>query len=59
MILIVEDESSIAEIVGLYLDRAGYEVEIAADGAAALEILEHPVPWWSQIFIPWISWPAF
>ncbi len=44
MILVVEDEPSIAEIVGLYLDRAGYEVEIAADGAAALEILAQQEP---------------
>lgn len=44
MILVVEDEPSIAEIVGLYLDRAGYEVEIASDGAAALEILERAKP---------------
>ena len=39
MILVVEDEPSIAEIVGLYLNRAGYEVVIAADGAVALEVL--------------------
>ena len=44
MILVVEDEPSIAEIVGLYLDRAGYEVEIAADGVAALEVLERTTP---------------
>ena len=44
MILVVEDEPSIAEIVGLYLDRAGYEVVIAADGAAALQVLEEREP---------------
>ena len=44
MILVVEDEPSIAEIVGLYLNRAGYEVVIAADGAAALEVLEQREP---------------
>ncbi len=44
MILVVEDEPSIAEIVGLYLNRAGYEVVIAADGAVALEVLEQQEP---------------
>ncbi len=44
MILVVEDEPSIAEIVGLYLNRAGYEVLIAADGAAALDVLAQREP---------------
>jgi two-component system, OmpR family, response regulator ResD len=44
LILVVEDEPSIAEIVGLYLNRAGYEVAIAADGAAALEVLAERQP---------------
>ena len=44
MILVVEDEPSIAEIVGLYLNRAGYEVAIAADGAAALDVLAERQP---------------
>ncbi len=44
MILVVEDEPSIAEIVGLYLNRAGYEVVVAADGAVALEVLEQREP---------------
>jgi DNA-binding response OmpR family regulator len=44
MILVVEDEPSIAEIVSLYLNRAGFEVETVADGAAALEALGHQVP---------------
>jgi two-component system, OmpR family, response regulator ResD len=44
LILVVEDEPSIAEIVGLYLERAGYEVAIAADGAAALEMLAQMQP---------------
>jgi DNA-binding response OmpR family regulator len=42
-ILVVDDEPSIREVVGLYLRRAGYEVVVAADGQAALEALEaHP-----------------
>lgn len=44
MLLVVEDEPSIAEIVSLYLGRAGYEVVTAADGAAALAILEQREP---------------
>jgi len=44
LLLVVEDEPSIAEIVSLYLGRAGYEVVTAADGAAALAILEQREP---------------
>jgi DNA-binding response OmpR family regulator len=43
-ILIVEDEPSIAEIVGLYLKRAGYLVQIAADGKQAMTIFEKQIP---------------
>ena len=35
-ILVVDDEPTIAEIVARYLERAGYETRIAADGNAAL-----------------------
>ena len=43
-ILIVEDEPSIAEVVGLYLQRAGYLVQNAADGKIAMSILEKRIP---------------
>ncbi len=43
-ILIVEDEPSIAEVVGLYLQRAGYQVTVAGDGEAALAVLAKQVP---------------
>lgn len=43
-ILVVEDEPSIAEVVGLYLQRAGYQVQTAADGKVALTILEKGIP---------------
>lgn len=43
-ILVVEDEASIAEVVSLYLKRAGYNVQIAADGRQALNILEKQIP---------------
>ena len=42
-ILVVDDEPSIVEIVSLYLQRAGYNVQVAHDGKTALEmmVLEH------------------
>ena len=43
-ILVVEDEPSIAEVVGLYLQRAGYKVQTAADGKIATSILEKGIP---------------
>ena len=43
-ILVVEDEPSIAEVVGLYLQRAGYHVQTAADGKVAMTILEKGIP---------------
>ena len=39
-ILIVEDETSIAEVVSAYAKRDGYETVIASDGLEALEILK-------------------
>jgi DNA-binding response OmpR family regulator len=43
-ILIVEDEPSIAEVVELYLRRAGYQVRAERDGNAALKLLEQRLP---------------
>jgi len=43
-ILIVEDEPSIAEVVSLYLKRAGYQVAVAPDGQAALDSLGRRLP---------------
>jgi len=43
-ILVVEDEASIAEVVSLYLKRAGYNVLIAADGKIAMNMLERQIP---------------
>ena len=39
VILVVEDEASIAEVVALYLRRAGFEVLSASDGQQALELV--------------------
>jgi DNA-binding response OmpR family regulator len=42
-IAVVEDEPSIAEVVSLYLKRAGYQVQTFADGRAARDALtQHP-----------------
>jgi DNA-binding response OmpR family regulator len=43
-ILVVEDETSIAEVVSLYLKRAGYNVQIASDGKQAMAIFERQTP---------------
>ncbi|MGD8623759.1 MAG: response regulator transcription factor [Anaerolineae bacterium] len=43
-ILVVEDEPSIREVVSLYLRRAGYGVDVVADGRAALEHLVTQTP---------------
>jgi DNA-binding response OmpR family regulator len=43
-ILVVEDEPSIAEVVALYLRRAGFGVEVAGDGQAAVEAIERKMP---------------
>jgi two-component system response regulator ResD len=43
-ILIIEDESNIAQLIRLYLEQAGYTVLTAGDGVAGLELhaREHP-----------------
>jgi DNA-binding response OmpR family regulator len=43
-ILVIEDEPSIAEVVSLYLRRAGYRVLSAGDGQAALNLLAGQMP---------------
>jgi DNA-binding response OmpR family regulator len=43
-ILIVEDEPSLAEVVSLYLKRAGYQVQVASDGKQAMSVLEKQIP---------------
>ena len=43
-ILVVEDEPSIAEVVSLYLGRAGYDVRTVGDGLAALDEVERRPP---------------
>ena len=43
-ILVVEDEASIAEVVSLYLKRAGFTVQIASDGKQAMTFFESQTP---------------
>jgi DNA-binding response OmpR family regulator len=43
-ILVVEDEPSLAEVVSLYVKRAGFQVQVAADGRQAMSILEKQIP---------------
>jgi DNA-binding response OmpR family regulator len=43
-ILVVEDEASIAEVVSLYLKRAGYHVLIASDGRQAMNTFDRQQP---------------
>ncbi len=44
LIYVVEDEPSIAEVVSLYLRRAGFNVSVAQDGERALEMLAAKLP---------------
>jgi len=39
-ILVVEDEASIADVVKLYLERAGFSVQTASDGKQAMNIFD-------------------
>ena len=43
-IYVIEDEPSIAEVVSLYLHRAGYTVQTAADGLTGQKLLEKRLP---------------
>ena len=44
IIYVIEDEPSIAEVVCLYLNRAGYAVQSAADGLIGQQMLEKRLP---------------
>ncbi len=43
-ILVVEDEPTIAEVVARYLERAGYETRVSADGQDALDRIAERAP---------------
>ena len=44
LVLMVEDEPSVGEVVGLYLRRAGFSFQVVHDGPAALDVLEAHLP---------------
>jgi DNA-binding response OmpR family regulator len=44
LIYIIEDEPSIAEVVNLYLRRAGYQVTLLSDGQSAMDALAQKLP---------------
>ena len=43
-IIVIEDEPNIAEVVSLYLRRAGYQVKVLSDGQAGLDALSQELP---------------
>jgi two-component system response regulator MtrA len=43
-VLVVDDDPKIASLVQLYLERAGFEVAVAADGLAALRLMREIEP---------------
>jgi len=43
-VLVVDDEETIGEVVGRYLERAGYSTRVARDGRAALAAVEDERP---------------
>ena len=43
-ILIVEDEANIAQLLHLYLEKEGYETQIAPDGGKAVELFRAFAP---------------
>jgi CheY-like chemotaxis protein len=43
-ILLIEDDAAVREMIALALTNEGYAVQSAADGAAALALIEHSPP---------------
>lgn len=54
-ILIIEDDSSIRELMAEFLNITGYAVQIAPDGAAALALLDS---WHPDLIITDINMPV-
>ena len=44
MILVVEDEASIADLIRLYLEKADYQVLLAADGGTGIQLFRESSP---------------
>ena len=45
-VLIVEDDRNIAELLQMYLEKEGYAVTVAADGAQGLSKFRPSSPTW-------------
>jgi len=43
-ILAVDDEIHMTKLISLHLEKAGYEVSVASDGAQALEVIDEADP---------------
>ncbi len=43
-VLIVEDDRNIADLLNLYLDKEGFETQVAPDGGKAVELFRACVP---------------
>lgn len=43
-VLVVEDEAKISEVLRLYLEKDGFQVHVAADGNAALDLFRRKAP---------------
>ena len=43
-VLIVEDDRNIADLLNLYLDKEGFETQVAPDGGKAVELFRAFVP---------------
>jgi DNA-binding response OmpR family regulator len=44
LVLVVEDEPAIADVITLYLTRAGYRVRVESDGVVAIEVIRAQRP---------------
>ena len=44
LVLVVEDETAIADVIRMYLERAGYRVEVVGDGLTALDVIRSRRP---------------
>lgn len=44
LILVIEDEPSVSEVIGLYLRRAGFNVQLLQSGREAISFLEKQIP---------------
>ena len=43
-VLIVDDDAALAEVVSRYLEREGFEVQVATDGASGLAMALESLP---------------